>query len=50
MELLTTPEEEFFRLSLLSVKIRYEELDFDFEFPFTAKKLFKRCTKEDVPF
>jgi len=49
-ELRRDPEEEYFRLSVLSLKMQYNELDRDLIFPNSSKKMFKRCLKENVPF
>jgi hypothetical protein len=46
-----TTEEEYFLLSFLSVKMRYEESDPDFEhIEGLAAVLFDTCVKEKVPF
>ena len=49
-ELRRDPEEEYFRLSVLSLKMLYNELERDWIFQISSKKMFKRCKKENVPF
>jgi hypothetical protein len=44
------PEEEYFRLSVLSLKMQYNEVDKDFVFQIGSKKLFKQCKSQKVPF
>ena len=44
------PEEEYFRLSVLSLKMQFNDLDRDFVFQVSSKKLFKACKREKVPF
>ena len=44
------PEEEYFRLSVLSLKLQYDEKDPNFVVRVSAKKLFSRCRKEKIPF
>jgi hypothetical protein len=44
------PEEEYFRLSVLSLKLQYDEKDPNFAVRVSAKKLYKRCKKDGIPF
>ncbi len=44
------PEEEYFRLSVLSLKMQYNEVDKDFVFQIGSKKLFKQCKSQKIPF
>jgi hypothetical protein len=44
------PEEEYFRLSVLAVKMLMNEENQDYIFDISAKKLFKECKREEVPF
>ena len=44
------PEEEFFRLSVLCLKLQYDERDSNFAVRVSAKKLYSRCKKEKIPF
>ena len=37
------PEEEYFRLSVLSLKMQYHDLDNDFVILDSSKKLYKEC-------
>lgn len=47
---LRDPEEEYFRLSVLSLKMQYNDIDKDFVFQISSKKLFKQCKKEKIEF
>lgn len=44
------PEEEYFRLSCLALKIIYNEHDTDFVFTVSPGKLYVKCKKQKVPF
>ena len=44
------PEEEYFRLSCLALKIIYDERDCDFAFSVTPAKLYSKCQKLKIPF
>lgn len=44
------PEEEYFRMSALSVKMQFTSVDPDFVFAISSKKLLKQCRKEGVEF
>ena len=44
------PEEEYFRLSCLALKIIYDERDCDFLFSVTPGKLYAKCQKLNIPF
>ena len=44
------PEEEYFRLSCLALKIIYDERDSDFQFSVTPAKLYRKCQKLNIPF
>jgi len=44
------PEEEYFRLSCLALKIIYNEQDTDFVFTVSPGKLYQKCKKNRVPF
>lgn len=37
-------------MAVLSIKVRYEELDTNFEVKISTKKLYKLCLKEHIPF
>jgi hypothetical protein len=44
------PEEEYFRLSVLSLKMQYNERDQDFLFQISSTELFRKCKKTLIPF
>jgi len=44
------PEEEYFKLAVLSLKMQYNERDTNFVIDITNHKLFKRCKQEGIPF
>lgn len=44
------PEEEYFRLCCLALKISYIENDSEFYFSVPPEKLFQRCKLQKVPF
>jgi len=44
------PEEEYFRLSCLALKIIYNEQDTDFVFTVSPGKLYAKCKKQKIPF
>lgn len=44
------PEEEYFRLSCLALKIIYNEQDTDFVFTVAPGKLYQKCKKQKIPF
>lgn len=44
------PEEEYFRLSVLSLKMTYQEIDKDFVFMISSKRLFQECQAANIPF
>lgn len=44
------PEEEYFRLSCLALKIIYNEQDTDFVFTVAPGKLYAKCKKQKIPF
>ena len=44
------PEEEYFRLSCLALKIIYNEQDTDFVFTVSPGKLYQKCKKQKIPF
>ena len=44
------PEEEYFRLSVLSLKMQYQEIDRDFVFQMSSKRLYEQCKSKNIPF
>ena len=44
------PEEEYFRMSALSVKMQFTSVDPHFVFSVSSKKLFDQCRSEHVEF
>ena len=49
-ELRRDPEEEYFRLSVLSLKMQYNERDTDFVFSISSTRLFRTCKDNNIPF
>jgi len=50
MSTLDDPEEEYFRLLVLSIKILHSEKDPEFGVELNSRKLFKLVKKEKIPF
>lgn len=44
------PEEEYFRLAVLALKVLYNEKDNDFVFEVSPGKLYKKAKRNKVPF
>lgn len=49
-EIRKDPEEEYFRLAVLALKVLYNEKDNDFVFEVSPGKLFKKAKRSKVPF
>jgi Fe-S cluster biosynthesis and repair protein YggX len=49
-EIRKDPEEEYFRLSVLALKVLYNEKDNDFVFEVSPGKLFKKAKRNKIPF
>lgn len=44
------PEEEYFRLAVLALKVLYNEKDNDFVFEVSPGKLYKKAKRNKIPF
>ena len=44
------PEEEYFRLSILSVKMQMNERDCDVVYGVSSNELFRKCKELKIPF
>jgi hypothetical protein len=44
------PEEEFFRLTCLSIKIKFNQSDPDFMYDIGSETLYRKCLAEKIPF